>query len=53
MEEDLKILKVEYLNNNLMYHTQIVNLSLDNQLFIMADNDNTDSITLVVIRITF
>jgi hypothetical protein len=31
MEDDLKILKVEYLRNQLLDHTQIVNLSLDDQ----------------------
>ena len=31
MEDDLKILKVEYLFNQLLDHTQILNLSLDNQ----------------------
>ena len=28
MEDDLKILKVEYLGNHLLDHTQILNLSL-------------------------
>jgi hypothetical protein len=32
MEENLKILKVEYLNNHLLNYTQISNLSLDDQL---------------------
>jgi hypothetical protein len=31
MEEDLKILKVKYLSNHLLDHTQILNLSLDYQ----------------------
>ena len=31
MEEDLKVLKVEYLSNRLLDHTQILNLSLDDQ----------------------
>jgi hypothetical protein len=31
MEEDLKVLKVEYLSNCLLDHTQILNLSLDDQ----------------------
>ena len=31
MEDDLKILKVEYLSNGLLDHTQILNLSSDNQ----------------------
>ena len=31
MEPDLKILEVEYLSNHLMDHTQILNLSLDDQ----------------------
>ena len=31
MEDDLKILKVEYLSNNLLDPTQILNLSLDDQ----------------------
>ena len=31
MEDDLKISKVEYLSNNLLDHTQILNLSLDDQ----------------------
>ena len=32
MEDDLKILKVEYLSNRLLDHTQILNLSLDDQV---------------------
>ena len=31
MENDLKILKVEYLSDHLLDHTQILNLSLDDQ----------------------
>ena len=31
MEDDLKILKVEYLSNHLLDHTQILNLSWDDQ----------------------
>ena len=31
MEDDFKILKLEYLSNHLMDHTQILNLSLDDQ----------------------
>ena len=31
MEEDLKVLKVEYLSNCLLYHTEILNLNLDDQ----------------------
>ena len=31
MEDNLKILKVEYLNNNLLEHTEILNFSLDDQ----------------------
>ena len=31
MEDDLKILKVEYLSNQLLDHTQILNLRLDDQ----------------------
>ena len=31
MEDDLKILKVEYLSNHLLDHTQILNLSLYDQ----------------------
>ena len=31
MEDDLKILKVKYLSNHLLDHTQILNLSLDDQ----------------------
>ena len=31
MEDDLKILKVEYLSNRLLDHTQILNLDLGNQ----------------------
>ena len=29
MEEDLKILKEEYLSNHLLDHSQILNLSID------------------------
>jgi hypothetical protein len=31
MEDDLNILKVEYLSNHLLDHTQILNLRLDEQ----------------------
>ena len=31
MEDNLKILKVEYLSNYLLDHTQIINLSVDDQ----------------------
>ena len=31
IEDDLKILKEEYLSNQLLDHTQILNFSLDNQ----------------------
>ena len=31
MEDGLKILKVEYISNHLLDHTQILNLSLDDQ----------------------
>ena len=31
MEEDLKILKVEYLSNHLLDHTQVLNLYLNDQ----------------------
>ena len=31
MEDDIKILKVEYLSNHLLDHTQILNLSLYDQ----------------------
>ena len=34
MEDDLKILKVEYLSNHLLDHTQILNLSLYDQTII-------------------
>ena len=34
MEDDLKILKVEYLSNHLLDHTQILNLSLDDQIIL-------------------
>ena len=38
MEDDLKILKVEYLRNHLLDHTQIFNLSLYNQTKLYKDN---------------
>jgi hypothetical protein len=31
MEDNLKILKVDYLNNRFLDHTQILNLDLDDQ----------------------
>ena len=34
MEEDLKVLKVEYLSNGLLDHTQILNSSLDDQTIV-------------------
>ena len=33
MEDDLKILNVEYLRNHLLDHSQISNLSLDDKLY--------------------
>ena len=35
MEDDLKILKVEYLRNHLLDHTQILNLSWDDQIILI------------------
>ena len=35
MEEDLKILKVEYLSNRFLDHTMILNVSLDDQNHIL------------------
>ena len=32
MEDDLKILKVEYLSNHLLDHTQILNFRFDDQI---------------------
>ena len=34
MQEDLKILKVDYLSNHLLEPTQIYNLSLDDQIIL-------------------
>ena len=34
MEDDLKILKVEYLTNHLLHHTQVLNLCLDDQIIL-------------------
>ena len=34
MEEDLKILKVEYLSNQLLDHIQVLNLSLDDKTIV-------------------
>ena len=34
MEDDLKILKVEYFNNQLLDHTQILNLHLDDHIIL-------------------
>ena len=34
MEDDLKILKVEYLTNHLLDPTQILNLSLDDHIIL-------------------
>ena len=34
MEDDLKILKVEYISNHLLDLTQILNLSLDDQIIL-------------------
>jgi hypothetical protein len=38
MEDDLKILKVEYIRNHLLDHTQYQNLSLDHRYFINPSN---------------
>ena len=43
MEDDLKILKVEYLMNHLLDPTQILNLSLDDQT-IMLNPSNEDEL---------
>ena len=42
MEDDLKILKVEYLSNRLLDHTQILNLDLGDQskVFKYFNEDN-------------
>ena len=42
MEDDLKILKVEYFSNHLLDHTQILNLSLDNQQIFMNPLNEDD-----------
>jgi hypothetical protein len=39
MEDELKILKVEYLSNLLLDHTQILNLSLDDH-FVNPSNED-------------
>ena len=40
MEDNLKILKVEYLSNHLLDHAQILNLSLDDQtIFTNTSNE--------------
>ena len=38
MENNLKILKVEYLSNLLLDHTQILNLSLDDQTILLKSS---------------
>jgi hypothetical protein len=43
MENDLKVLKVEYLSNHLMDHTQMFNLSLDGQT-IFTNPSNEDAL---------
>ena len=35
MEDDLKIFKVEYLSNHLLDHTQILSLSLNDQIIFL------------------
>ena len=35
MEDDLQIFKVEYLSNHLLDHSQILNLSLDDQIIFL------------------
>ena len=42
MEDDLKILKVEYLSNHLLDHTQILNLSWDNQTIYLNPQNEDD-----------
>ena len=37
-EDDLKILKVEYLSNRLLDHSQILNLSLDEQVIFLKSS---------------
>jgi hypothetical protein len=42
MEEDLKIFEVEYLSNQLLDHTQILSLSLDDKIiFVQIFKMNT------------
>jgi hypothetical protein len=41
MEGDLKMLKVEYLSNHLLDHTQILNLSLYDQTIFGMEDDLT------------
>jgi hypothetical protein len=45
MEDDLKILNVEYLSNHLLDHTQISNLSLNEQtIFKIIIHSNEDNL---------
>ena len=39
MEDDLKILKVEYLSNNSLDHTQILTLSFKDQTIFCPSNE--------------
>ena len=38
MKDDLNILKVEYLSNHLLDHTQILNFSLDDQTIFLKSS---------------
>ena len=49
MEDDLKILKLEYLSNNLIDHTQILNLSLDDQT-IFTNPLNEDDLKILKVE---
>ena len=40
MEDDTKILKGEYLSNPLLDHTQILDLSLDDQILLTSQNED-------------
>jgi hypothetical protein len=42
MEDDLKILKVEYLSNHLLDHTQISNLSLYTKPYFVNPSNKDD-----------
>ena len=49
MEDDFEKLKVEYLSNHLLDHTQILNLNLDDQKY-FTNSENEDILKILKVE---